>query len=439
MSHAFLVHILSNLDEDVILFPNRFECIACEPVVRKRVVRSLVALMMTVAAWNSTTSRTGAQVLPRRPDTIRIATFNASLNRNTAGQLVSDLSDDQQQQPRQVAAILQHVAPDILLLNEFDYDEKGQAASLFVDNFLNQPQYGQTAIQYTHRFHQAVNTGVPTGIDLDGNERRDDPQDAYGFGRFPGQYGMLVLSKYPIQRDASRTFQRFLWKDLKDAPLPRKEDGKPYYSSDAIERLRLSSKSHWDVPVRVPGLTLHILASHPTPPVFDGPEDRNGLRNQAEIRFWHDYISTDTQRQDALYDDAGKRGGLPTDASFVIMGDLNSDPHDGDSRHDAITKLLSDPRINSQFTPSSRGAVSAAKQQGQVNREHQGESQHDTADFFDGGSGNLRVDYVLPSGDLDVVASGVFWPEPGELGSEWIACSDHRLVWIDIRITAHAE
>ena len=35
--------------------------------------------------------------------------------------------------------------------------------------------------------------------------------------------------------------------------------------------------------------TVHFLVSHPTPPVFDGPEDRNGPRNYDEIRFWADY------------------------------------------------------------------------------------------------------------------------------------------------------
>ena len=53
---------------------------------------------------------------------------------------------------------------------------------------------------------------------------------------------------------------------------------------------RLSSKSHWDVPIRIGRETVHFLVSHPTPPVFDGPEDRNGTRNHDEIRFWADYV-----------------------------------------------------------------------------------------------------------------------------------------------------
>ena len=54
--------------------------------------------------------------------------------------------------------------------------------------------------------------------------------------------------------------------------------------------LRLSCKIHWDVPVQIGSETVHFLVSHPTPPAFDGPEDRNGRRNHDEIRFWADYI-----------------------------------------------------------------------------------------------------------------------------------------------------
>ncbi len=54
--------------------------------------------------------------------------------------------------------------------------------------------------------------------------------------------------------------------------------------------------------------TLHLLASHPTPPAFDGPEDRNGRRNHDEIRFWNDYL--DRAEIGYIRDDAGLAGGL---------------------------------------------------------------------------------------------------------------------------------
>ena len=64
---------------------------------------------------------------------------------------------------------------------------------------------------------------------------------------------------------------------------------------------------------------VHVLAAHPTPPVFDGDEDRNGRRNFDEIRFSADYVTPNTG--DYIYDDAGGTGGLKPGSRFVIMGD----------------------------------------------------------------------------------------------------------------------
>ena len=49
---------------------------------------------------------------------------------------------------------------------------------------------------------------------------------------------------------------------------------------------RLATTGFWDVPVETPSGQLHLLAWHATPPVFDGPEDRNGRRNHDEAAFW---------------------------------------------------------------------------------------------------------------------------------------------------------
>jgi len=125
------------------------------------------------------------------------------------------------------------------------------------------------------------------------SSRVGGPNDAFGFGFFPGPYGMVVYSKYPIDHAAVRTFQHFLWKDMPGALLPD-DPATPapgaWYSTAELEQVRVSSKSHWDVPIQVGGRTVHFLVSHPTPPVFDGLEDRNGTRNHDEIRFWADYV-----------------------------------------------------------------------------------------------------------------------------------------------------
>ncbi len=373
---------------------------------------------------------------------IRVATFNASLNRRDAGALIADLGTPGSAQARAVAEIIQRVNPDIILINEFDFDADEKAADLFIENYLMVAQNGADAWEPAAIFTAPVNTGVPTGIDFNRDGNPAGPDDAYGFGFFPGQYGMLVLSKLPIVEGEARTFQNFLWTDMPGARLPD-DPATPapadYYGADALAVFRLSSKSHWDIPVEVDGAILHVLVSHPTPPVFDGPEDRNGTRNADEVRLWNDYITPGAG--DYLVDDSGVAGGLAAEASFVILGDQNLDPNDGDGIRAMGAALLANPRLQDPH-PTSLGAPEDAIADGGKNTTHTGDPALDTADFGDTNPwdpGNMRADYVLPSSDLEVVGAGVFWPTAADplarlLGPADAMTSDHHLVWVDIRV-----
>jgi len=249
-----------------------------------------------------------------------------------------------------------------------------------------------------------------------------------------------VLSRRPIDRKGARTFQHFLWKDMPGNLLPQ-----PFYSPDEVAIFRLSSKSHWDVPVRVPGGgVVHFLVSHPTPPVFDGPEDRNGRRNFDEIGFWADYVSG----AGYIYDDRGRGGGLAAGERFVIAGDQNSDPLDGDSVPGAIQQLLEHPRINASNPPTSPGGPEQSRLQGRANLTHRSDPAFDTADFNDAAPGNLRADYVLPERSMRITNSFVFWPlmsdplfrlvglfDPALLpNGNGFPSSDHRLVAVDVEV-----
>ena len=373
-------------------------------------------------------------------DTVRFATYNASLNRASEGELVSDLSTPDDAQAATVAEVVQRERPDVLLVNEFDYDAAAEAADLFRSNYLELGQGGARPITYRYAYTAPVNTGVPSGYDLDNDGTVGGGNDAYGFGLFPGQYGMLVLSRYPIDTDRVRTFQRFLWRDMPGARLPDDPGTAApadWYSPEELDHVRLSSKSHWDVPIDTGRRTVHFLVSHPTPPTFDGPEDRNGLRNADEIRFWSDYVSGG-RRSRYVYDDQGGRGGLSPSARFVIAGDQNSDPNDGDSVPGAVRQLLDHPRIVDP-RPTSAGAVDASRRQGGANLTHVSDPAYDTADFADDPApGNLRADYVLPRRGMKVLGSGVFWPVASDplfrlVGDFPFPSSDHRMVWVDVR------
>jgi endonuclease/exonuclease/phosphatase family protein len=377
-------------------------------------------------------------------DSIRVGTYNVSLFRDVADQLVRDLATGDNDQVQRVAEVIQRVRPDILLVNEFDYDAAGRAAELFRTKYLAVAQTGCQPIQFPYHFTAPVNTGRPTDQDLDKDGRLGGPADAIGYGRHEGQYGMLVLSRFPIDRSRVRTFQKLLWRDMPDALLPTEPStGAPFYNREDLDSLRLSSKSFWDVPIDIPArkaqkavggsrpFTLHLLCSHPTPPVFDGPEDRNGRRNHDEIRLVADY--TMAASSNYLVDDAGHRGGLPDSALFVVVGDLNCDPLDGQGIPGTMNQLLKGPRINASFIPTSKGGPLTVKQHADQHVGHRGRPDHVTSNFTAEGHGCLRIDYALPSIGLTVTGGGVFWPVPGEPGSEAVTASDHRLVWIDIR------
>lgn len=391
-------------------------------------------LSCTKTGDSSDSSTTEESDAATEPTQLRVATFNASLYRNSEGQLADDLQGGDDQQAQKVAEIIQRVRPDVLLVNEFDWDAEGSAAQLFVDEYLADGQDGAEPLEFEHRYVPRTNTGVHSGVDLNGDgEVVSTPgeegygDDAYGFGAFPGQYGMLVLSRYPIVDSATRTFRELRWKAMPENLMPT-----DWYPDEAVDTLRLSSKNHVDVPVEVGGEQIHLLASHPTPPSFDGPEDRNGRRNHDEIRFWRDYLSPG-ERDGYIEDDGGEAGGLPTDAPFVVAGDLNNDPNDGDGRSGAVRSLLDHPRVTDP-EPSSEGGERAAASDGGVNDSHDGNPALDTADFSDQRVGNLRMDYVLPSQKLTVEDAGVFWPTPNEEHADLLDASDHRLVWVDVAV-----
>jgi len=395
----------------------------------------LLALSMLCAACTSTPSTTpNDDATPR----LRLATYNTSLYSNEEGGLIRELQGDSGH-ARKIAAVLQQVRPDVVLLNEFDYDDAHRAADLFQQRYLESAQAGGgKPLHYAYRYLAAVNTGVPSGLDIDndgtvGGQGRAHGNDAWGYGLHPGQYGMLLLSRYPIDEAAVRSFRLLKWSAMPGALHPLDPaTGKDFWSEAVWSQLRLSSKSHWDVPVQTPLGTLHVLAAHPTPPAFNGPEKRNVARNHDELRLWKEYL--DGGDKPWLCDDQGRCGGLVPDARFVIVGDLNNDPADGDGRSEAILGLLEHPRVLRYPTPGSIGGEQTSLAYAEKGVARHGAPQHATGDFGPR-SGTLRLDYVLPSVGFSHLGSGVFWPAGDSAEAKIADGSDHHLVWVDVTAT----
>ncbi len=368
---------------------------------------------------------------------LRVALFNVAMSHATAGKILEQTASPATERFKKIAATIQHVRPDILLLCEFDHHGDGGddgALDNFCRHYLAVAQQSHSGektapIDYPYRYLPPSNSGLLSEIDFNGDNQCTLPEDGYGFGDHHGHYGFVILSRYPIDESQLRSWQCFLWRDMPNNQMPR-----GYYSAEAQKVFRLSSKSHIALPVIVGDRTLQLLCCHPTPPVFDGEEKRNLRRNHDELRLLVDIIDN----ADYLYDDKGVQAGLASTDSFIVMGDLNADPVDGDGSKSAIKQLLHHVRINRSVscgrqTPKSLGGRFARIWQPRVGR----------ASEWTHLSG-LRLDYVLPSHDLKVLKSGVFWPDRkdpmrplmvDEKGRERAqAGSDHRMVWVDIKI-----
>ncbi|MBU2983107.1 endonuclease/exonuclease/phosphatase family protein [Lentibacter algarum] len=339
---------------------------------------------------------------PLTADELRIAFFSADLSRKGPGLLLRDIASGKDQQIAAVQEIIKQISPDILLLSDFDYD-----ADLRALNVFNQ-RLG--AARYPHLFALRPNSGMHTGLDLNGDKRLGSPQDAQGFGYFAGQGGLALLSRYPINKSAVQDFSTLLWKDMPNALLPTWPDGSPFPSPKAQAVQRLSYVAHWLVPVQLPSGPLNLLAYQATPPVFDGPEDQNGKRNHDETAFWLHLLDT------------------PQATPFVLLGGSNLDPADGDGRVEVMQALLAHPALQDP-KPASEGGRQVA------NPSHKGDPALDTADWKDPFPGNMRVDYVLPSAAFKVLDAGVFWPAPTASNSALASrASRHKLVWVDVEL-----
>ena len=293
--------------------------------------------------------------------------------------------------------VLSRLDADILVLTGMDYDPALLALRAFAQRLADR------GLAYPHLHAPRPNSGQPTGHDADGNGTTHDPADAQGWGRFPGAGGTAILSRLPLLTDRATDHSAFLWRDLPGHVMPPTDP-----ALAAIQRL--PSHSHLQLPVALPdGRTLTLLIWHATPPVFDGPEDRNGRRNHDEAAFWLRLLD----------------GDLPTPPPappLVLIGDANLDAADGDGRPGALMALLSHPLLQD---PAPRGS------HGRSEPAHDGDPALDTVLYPR--LGGLRLDYVLPSRDLAVTASGVLWPPPDDPFAETLAtASRHHPVWIDI-------
>jgi endonuclease/exonuclease/phosphatase family metal-dependent hydrolase len=325
-------------------------------------------------------------------DPLRIATFHTDLSRDGPGLLLRDLLRGDDPQIDATVAVIAAAGADIVVLQGIDYDA-GLAALDALAHRLD-----RAGSPYAHRLALRPNTGWPTGVDIDGDGVAHRARDAHGYGFFNGQGGMAILSRFPL--GPVRDHGALPWADLPATAAAG------VLSAAALPVLRLASVAAWDVVVTLPhGPPLHLLTLHASPPVFDGPEDRNGHRNADELRFWQ------------LYLDGWAPDGPPFAATrYAVLGTFNIDPDRGEGRREGLRALLDHPQLQDPVPRRPDGGVA-------------------TADWPEPVPGDLRVDYILPAASLIVTDAGILWPgaaEDAALASAVETASDHRLVWVDL-------
>jgi hypothetical protein len=330
---------------------------------------------------------------------VKLATWDAGLTRGGPGYLLRDLGKADDPQIAAAVQVLAALDADVVVLTGMDYDLSGLALAALQDRLK------AAGAGYPFALPLRPNTGVPTGLDLDHDGALNGAGDAQGFGWFPGRAGIAVLSRLPLDAGALRDHSDFLWQDLPGADLP------PDMTDQAKAVQRLANTGFYDLPVQVEGAALHLLIYAATPPVFDGPEDRNGRRNADETGFWLHYLQGELA--------------LPAPRSaFVLLGQPNLDPQDGDGNPAQLRALLAGPLLQD---PLPRG------QSAHSDRGARGDPALDT--WVSKTGWGLRLDYVLPSTDLRVTGAGVLWPAPSDpLTAVLEAASDHRPVWVTIAL-----
>lgn len=453
-----------------------------------KLLKTTAALAITVALLaGCNDEETVNNYLPESTD-VTFAAYNVSFDRTAYADLVAEMQIEPSTQDvlvrsfldgtiadadketaskviqiRNVAAVIQKNRPDVIMMGEYNNDGTGtDTTSLqgFQDNYLSIAQSTDGAggvsnlapIEYPYKKGYATNTGLFSGLDLDNNGAIEQGPygDNWGFGQFHGKYAFALMSKYEIDSQNTRTFQTFKWKDLEGQTIPTITDcsdptkfpdgmdcGDEWYTAEEWEEIRISSKNHVDAPIIIPTKNgdkiVHVLMSHPTPPVFD--TGKNKSQNAAEVEFWNQYV----QGKSFFYDDAGTTGGLAANAKFVVMGDLNTDSAAGDGERDVIAALKNNPLLdqdvmNGELYPTSFGAAEFAADES---------STHPMPNRITSTFG-IGVDYAMPSANLNVKATGVYWPASYEDGRKLVidtrlepatedgkgVSSDHRLVWI---------
>ena len=130
-------------------------------------------------------------------------------------------------------------------------------------------------------------------------------------------------------------------------------------------------------------------------------------------------------------------GGLAADAEFVIVGDLNSDPLDGDSLAGATDQLLALDRVQDPATDQRRGGSWPRSPNGRSTTPTTATRRSTPLTSPTTHPATCESTTSYRQTTSTIVDAGVFWPPTNDdlarlVTTEPLASSDHRLVWVDL-------
>ena len=360
------------------------------------------------------------------PPKVRIAQFN--LREMSTAKLL----DGADEQAGAAAEVIARFAPDIISINELQFDIEG-IPSLGSPGAPSSTQPGTfdggagnakrladrvAAVNAAAAFpHTAITLGN-SGFTWAGPTLGNPSFVLRGWGDWPGRFNSAILTKFPIAYDKIRVINEFAWDALPGNSI---EKMKTAIGTGVPAGFPLFEKGIVVVPVEVaPGALLYMVMHHPVAPAF---EAINPYRHFDELQGLKLFLD-------------GKLPGvepLPAGAKFVLIGDLNADPEDGDSLDGGIEPILSHPALN-VFFPSGAGTKG---KNGQYNTYLSGCGKDDGSTVDDPTTKfQMQLDYVLPSKTFGAAKVGeVFFPDfQAQKADFQLACkaSDHRLVYVDV-------
>lgn len=241
-----------------------------------------------------------------------MAVWNADLSRDGPGLLLRELRRGDDPLTGRITDEIARLRPDVLLLSRMDIDYQNLAVAAL------QAALAQRGAVYPYALAPPQNRGLASEFDLNGDGRAGGPGDVQGWGRYPGDGAMVLLSRWPLRLVQDHT--ALLWRDLpRGGPA-----GRPPVQ-------RLASSGYWVVGLELPGGHPggHLLVWAAGAERFEGAE-----RARAETGFWWHWLE-------------GAFGPVPP-GGLILMGHPNRPGRSGFAGH---------PRLNGQGTDEAGGAL----------------------------------------------------------------------------------